>query len=207
MTPQDQQAVIRHYDALIDEGNDPVQDPAPLRRYMDGWDGAPFLGALALSGEETVLEIGVGTGRLAVKIAPQCKAFYGIDLSPKTVGRAKEHLAGFPHVHLLWGDFLTYPFDRQFDVICSSLTFLHIKEKQAALSKVAALLTEGGRFVLSIDKNRSTVLSCGERELTVYPDTPEQIAALAAAEGLSVRSQEENERAYIFMMKKGGNAG
>ena len=60
MDLQNQQAVIRHYDALIDEGNDPVQDPAPLRRYMDGWDGAPFLGALALSGEETVLEIGVG---------------------------------------------------------------------------------------------------------------------------------------------------
>ena len=39
MELQNQHAVIRHYDALIDEGNDPVLDPAPLRRHMDGWDG------------------------------------------------------------------------------------------------------------------------------------------------------------------------
>lgn len=206
MDPQNRQAVIRHYDALIDEGNDPVLDPEPLRRCMDGWDGAPFLSALALSGEETVLEIGVGAGRLAVRTAPLCKAFYGVDLSPKTVERAKEHLAGKRNVSLLQGDFLTYPFDRRFDVIYSSLTFLHIKEKQEALRKVAELLTDGGRFVLSIDKNRSTVLDCGKRKLTVYPDTPEQIAALGGAEGLSVLSREETENAFIIILKKGGAA-
>ena len=206
MTSQNQQAVIRHYDALIDEGNDPVLDPAPLRRYMDGWDGAPFIGALALSGEETVLEIGVGTGRLAVKTAPLCKTFYGVDLSPKTVERAKEHLAGMENVHLLQGDFLTYPFGRRFDVIYSSLTFPHIKDKQAALRKVAELLTDGGRFVLSIDKNRSTVLDYGKRKLTVYPDTPEQITAMGEIEGLSVLSREEIENAYMVIMQKGGAA-
>lgn len=206
MDLQNQQAVIRHYDALIDEGNDPVLDPEPLRRYMDGWDGAPFFSALCLSEAKAVLEIGVGTGRLAIKAAPLCKIFFGIDISAKTVKRAKEHLAGMENVHLLQGDFLNYPFDRRFDVIYSSLTFLHIKEKQAALRKVAALLTVGGRFVLSIGKERSTVLNYGERELTVFPDTPEQISALAAAEGLSVLSGKEIENAYILIMKKGDAA-
>jgi len=31
--------VITHYNLLIDEGNDPLNDPAPLRVYMDKWDG------------------------------------------------------------------------------------------------------------------------------------------------------------------------
>lgn len=38
-------AVIRHYDALIDEGNDPVHDLPPLREYMDKRDGQTFITA------------------------------------------------------------------------------------------------------------------------------------------------------------------
>ena len=40
--------LIRHYDALIDEGNDPVFDPPPLREYMDKWDGQAFIDAMEL---------------------------------------------------------------------------------------------------------------------------------------------------------------
>ena len=93
------------------------------------------------------------TGRPAVRTAPKCGKFCGIDLSPKTAERAKENLAGLPNVRLVCGDFLTYAFCETFDVIYSSLTFMHIKDKQAALYKAAALLNGGGRFVLSIDKS------------------------------------------------------
>ena len=34
--------VVTHYDLLIDEGNDPVNDPKSLQKYMDKWDGQPF---------------------------------------------------------------------------------------------------------------------------------------------------------------------
>ena len=70
--------VITHYDLLVDEGNDPVCDPEPLKQYMDKWDGKPFIDALRLDKSKSVLEIGVGTGRLAVKTAPLCKCFTGI---------------------------------------------------------------------------------------------------------------------------------
>ena len=150
--------IINHYDALIDENNDPVQDPAPLKKHMDGWDGDIFFEELELSKRKTVLEIGVGTGRLAIKTAPQSYAFFGIDLSPKTIERAKENLAGIEYVNLICGDFLTYEFDRTFDIIYSSLTFMHIKEKQAAIEKAAHLLNEYGRFVLSIEKSQATLL-------------------------------------------------
>lgn len=194
--------VVRHYDALIEENNDPVHDPASLKKHMDGWDGEIFIEELELSKRKTVLEIGVGTGRLAIKTAPESYAFYGIDLSPKTIERAKENLAGVEDVHLICGDFLTYEFDRTFDIIYSSLTFMHIKEKQAAIEKAARLLNEYGRFVLSIEKSQATVLEYGKRKLEIYPDRPEVVAKHMEAAGLKEIEQKETEFAYIVIGKK-----
>lgn len=72
---------ITHYDLLIDENNDPVHDPEPLRAYMDKWDGPEFIRKMNLDSTKSVLEIGVGTGRLAVGVAPLCGAFYVICVS------------------------------------------------------------------------------------------------------------------------------
>jgi ubiquinone/menaquinone biosynthesis C-methylase UbiE len=69
--------VILHYDNLIDENNDPVNNPQSLKDYMDKWDGQIFIDKMQLDTNKTVLEIGVGTGRIAVKVAPLCKSFTG----------------------------------------------------------------------------------------------------------------------------------
>ena len=66
--------VTRHYDLLIDENNDPFNDPPVLQAYMDRWDGQPFIDLMALRQDNTVLEIGIGTGRLARKVAPALPA-------------------------------------------------------------------------------------------------------------------------------------
>ena len=160
--------VRAHYDRLIDENNDPVLDPPELRAYMDLWDGQDFIERMALAPDKKVLEIGVGTGRLAVHAAPRCGEFYGVDLSEKTLIRAREHLGPLPHVHLICGDFLSCDLPMDFDVIYSSLTFMHIPEKQAAISKAAALLKKGGRFLLSLDKNPSPVIDMGTWQLPIY---------------------------------------
>lgn len=89
--------LIKHYDLLIEENNDPVLDPKPLRDYMDLWDGTLFLQRMELSAAKRVLEIGVGTGRIALRVVPHCGDFCGIDLSPKTVLRAREHLLAHPN--------------------------------------------------------------------------------------------------------------
>ena len=82
--------VITHYDLLIEENNDPFQDPPELKEFMNKWDGQVFIDALQLEKNKEVLEIGLGTGRIAVKVAPYCKRLTGIDVSPKTIQRAKE---------------------------------------------------------------------------------------------------------------------
>lgn len=102
-----------YYDLLIDEWNDPVLDPPPLQDYMNKWDGQIFMDKLNISKDMSVLEIGVGTGRLALKIAPLCKWFVGIDLSPKTVERATVNLSNYGNISIICGDFLDTKFQHK----------------------------------------------------------------------------------------------
>ncbi len=194
--------VQKHYDLLLKSGNDPVLDPAPLRRYMEGWDGDIFLQALALTSENSVLEIGVGTGRIALRVASQCRTFVGIDLAPETLKRAAEHLSEFSSVRLLCGDFMTYAFSERFDVIYSSLTFMHIEHKQEAMKRAFDLLCDGGRFVLSIDKNRESVIDAGVSRIAIFPDDPEETEAYLRLAGFHCVTRLETAFAYIFVSDK-----
>ena len=176
-------AVIHHYDALIDEGNDPIHDPQPLQEYMDKWDGAAFIEQMQLNNKKAVLEIGVGTGRLAVRTAPLCSIFYGIDISPKTVKRAKKNLFSYENVTLICAD-------------------LHIEQKRNAVKKAAELLNDGGIFVLSIDKNPAEFIDFGTRKLKIYPDKPEEIESYIKVAGMTTLNRYNTEFATIFVAQK-----
>ena len=194
-------AVIYHYDKLIEENNDPVRDPEPLKEYMDKWDGERFIESMQLDQSKSVLEIGVGTGRLAMKTAPLCKRFVGIDISPKTVLRASENLSMYSNVELVCGDFISHTFKERFDVIYSSLTFMHICEKSAAIQKVASLLSDGGLFVLSIDKNKSNIIDMGSRRIKIYPDDIKDIRKLVKEPALGFIDDCETEHACVIIIK------
>ena len=195
-------AVAKHYDILINEGNDPVHDPEPLKAYMDKWDGQVFIDKMQLSKDKNVLEIGVGTGRLAVRTAPLCNEFYGIDISPETIKGAQKNLEEYQNVNMLCDDFMTYDFNITFDVIYSSLTFMHIKDKQGSINKVRELLKNDGLFVLSTDKNQDKFIDIGSNKIEVYPDTQEEILQCINNSGLQFLEHYETEFANIFVCKK-----
>lgn len=195
--------VISHYNSLIDENNDPMYDSSPLKEYMNKWDGQAFIDELQLNLEKSVLEIGVGTGRLAVHVAPLCKEFTGIDISPKTIERAKGNLSGYKNVELICDDCMTHRFNSKFDIIYSSLTFMHVENKQIAINKIADLMTDDGRFVLSIDKNQCEYIDMGTRKIKIYPDNPYETAQFIKESGLQIEKQFETEFAHIFVAVKG----
>ena len=199
-------AVTEHYDALIDENNDPFRDPKPLKTYMEKWDGQKFIDCMQLDKRKTVLEIGVGTGRLANRVASLCKLLYGIDLSHKTIGRASENLSAHNNIKLVCDDFMSVEFDDRFDVIYSSLTFMHIEDKFRAIQKVASLLKYGGLFVLSIDKNQSSYIDMGIRKVKIFPDNLEDICFFLSETNLELVGEFETENAYVTVSKKGSHA-
>ena len=198
------ESVTHHYDLLINENNDPVHDPKTLRDYMDKWDGQGFIDSMELDNKKSVLEIGVGTGRLAVRVAPLCSQFCGIDISPKTIDQANENLSKYRNVDLICADFLSYEFGRAFDVIYSSLTFMHIEDKQRAVNKIAGLLNDAGRFVLSIDKNPSEFIDTGTRKIRIFPSTPVEMAECIRTAGLTILNRYDTEFATIFVAQKDG---
>lgn len=195
-------SVVSHYDLLIDEGNDPVHDSTALQDYMDKWDGPTFIDQMQLDKNKSVFEIGVGTGRLATRVAPLCGEFYGVDISHKTIERAKENLAEYSNVTLTCVDFSAYDVPFCFDVIYSSLTFMHIKDKEQAVKKIAGLLKQGGRFVLSIDRNPSEFIDMGSRKIKIYPDTVDVITKCNEGAGLTIINQYDTEFATIFVAIK-----
>ena len=199
--------VIEHYDKLIDENNDPVHDPRLLRDYMDKWDGERFVESLQLNKSKSVLEIGVGTGRLALKTAPLCEEFFGIDISSKTISKAAENLSSNRNVTLICDNFMSFEFTGQFDVIYSSLTFMHIEDKAAAIQKIASLLCDDGIFVLSIDKCRDEFIDMGTRKIKIYPDDPARIRESILNANLTLTDEFETEHAYVTVSKNAFSCG
>ena len=194
--------VINHYNKLIEENNDPVHDPKPLREYMDKWDGQKFMESMRLDKNKSVLEIGIGTGRLAIRVAPLCKSLCGIDISEKSIERAAQNLSAFSNVTLICEDFMSFECKERFDVIYSSLTFMHIKDKRAAIQKIASLLKHNGIFVLSIDKNQSEYIDMGDRKIKIYPDNPNDIRNFLQDANIKITDQSETELAYVTVSQK-----
>lgn len=194
--------VITHYDMLIDENNDSFRDPPEIQEYMNKWDGQLFLNELKLDKKKNVLEIGIGTGRIARKVAPYCLKLTGIDISPKTVERAKENLKDCPNISFVCDDFNRYEFEETFDVIYSSLTMMHFEDKKQVISKVDRLLNKEGIFCLSIDKDQSEYIDMQTRKIRVYPDTPNNIISLISESDMTVKNIFETEFAYIIVSNK-----
>ena len=81
---------------------------------------------------------------------------------------------------------------------------MHIEDKQKAVNRIAELLNDAGRFVLSIDKNPSEFIDTGIRKVKIYPDTAEIITECIENAGLSLSKQFDTEFATIFVARKDG---
>ena len=190
--------VSEHYDLLIENGNDPMLDCKELQMYMDRWDGSVFIDELDLNKNKTVLEIGCGTGRIVNKIKDLVDNYFGIDISAKTLEKAKQHFEKFDNIRFIYGDFITYKFERLFDLIYSTLTFIHIKNKRNAIKKSYDLLNLQGKFVVSIDKNQSDFIDTGYSKIKIYPDTPQIIQDILKDVGFASVNVRETDAAFIL---------
>lgn len=163
---------LSHYEQLIEEGKDPFHDSSVMQEYMARWDGPLFFSALGDMTGKNVLEIGLGTGRIARRVLDLgCGHLTGIDISPKTVEQARSNLSDYQNVELMVADCTSFVCEEAFDVAYSVLTFMHISEKRKALGNIVASLRLGGRLILSVDE-------CGEwfdygtRKIRLYPAPP-----------------------------------
>lgn len=114
-----------------------------------------LLAQLAARPHESILDLGCGTGTLALSIARECAAAHVCGLDADTaalaIARSKQAREG---LRVSWSRGLAQaaPFpDDAFDAVASSLFFHHLRrdDKLAALREVVRVLRPGGRVVVA----------------------------------------------------------
>ena len=101
-----------------------------------------------------VLEIGTGTGELALNLSGCCKKVVAIDVSKKMIdfAKAKAQKQNKRNIQFCNAGFLTYRNEGElFDIIISQLALHHLPDywKLVALKRIYKMLKEGGKFYLS----------------------------------------------------------
>jgi trans-aconitate 2-methyltransferase len=108
------------------------------------------LDRLPLTGAETVLDAGCGSGRITAALAERLPAgrVVGVDADPGMVAQARAHLARFgDRVDLRVGDLLDLAVDPPVDAVFSTATFHWILDHERLFARLHAALRPGGALV------------------------------------------------------------
>ncbi len=149
-----------------DESSAEMFAPAAVDPVVD------FLAGLA--GDGAALELGVGTGRIALPLAQRGVPVHGIDLSEAMVARLRAK-PGAERVGVTVGDFATTTVEGSFSVaylVFNTINNLTSQDEQVAcFQNVAAHLGPGGCFVIEVGVPALQRLPPGEtvRAFTVSP--------------------------------------
>ena len=131
--------------ARYDESTAELFDPAVVGPVVD------FLAGLA--GQGAALELGIGTGRIALPLAERGVRVHGIDLSKAMVARLRAK-PGADRIGVTIGDFSTTAVDGTYSlayVVFNTLGNLTTQAAQSACFRnVAGHLEPGGCFVVEI---------------------------------------------------------
>jgi ubiquinone/menaquinone biosynthesis C-methylase UbiE len=106
-----------------------------------------------LTNSQTVLDIGTGTGEIAVRLANYCRQVYALDISKLMLefARQKAKNREVDNVEFSQGGFLTCEVaEDSIDVVVTQLVLHHLPDfwKLVALDKVFDLLKNGGRLYI-----------------------------------------------------------
>jgi trans-aconitate 2-methyltransferase len=119
-----------------------------LSSPQQAW-GRRILERLPLQGDEHVLDLGCGTGRITREIAARVPrgGVVGVDRSASMLATARlwlrEHAPG---VALVLADGAALPFNRAFDAVFSGATFHWIHDHGALFRSIVTALKPGGRL-------------------------------------------------------------
>lgn len=107
--------------------------------------------AAILQPEQTMLEIGAGTGRFTVLAAPLVRHITAVDISQNMLRQLADKMEKerLRNISLIHGDFMDIDFSVRFDIIVSFSAIEYIKDKKALFNKMASLLKPGGKLVLT----------------------------------------------------------
>jgi|SRR5947209_397396 len=106
-----------------------------------------IIDATHASPETRFLEIGVGTGRIAIPVASRGHAYTGVDISAEMMARIREK-ASLPNLTLLEADTTALPFTNgSFDAVLAIHVLHLVPEWRRALAEARRVTVPGGYFL------------------------------------------------------------
>jgi SAM-dependent methyltransferase len=139
---------------LLSDGFFGEQGAARYDEDTAGMPVGPVVDFLAgLAGDGPALELGIGTGRIALPLSQRGVRVHGIDLSEAMVAKLRDK-PGADAIGVTIGDFATTRVDGEFSLaylVFNTIQNLTTQEAQVAcFENVAAQLEPGGCFVIEV---------------------------------------------------------
>ena len=180
------------------------------------------LGQLALGGDECILDVGCGDGKITAEIAARVPggSVLGVDPSRDMIAFASSHFGPPARANLRFevADARSLPYREEFDLVVSFNALHWVPEQDAALGSIRAALRPGGRAALRLvpqgrRKCLEDVIEDVRREARwsgFFPGfqrpyvhfTPDEYRALAEHNGLRVLRIRVEDKAWDFKTRE-----
>ncbi len=94
--------------------------------------------------EQSILDLGCGTGTLTARLADLCSRVVGIDSSQNMIDKAQKQ---FANIKFIVCDALALPFEKEFDVVFSNAVFHWINDHNELLKNIYKALKPNGLLI------------------------------------------------------------
>lgn len=106
--------------------------------------GKGLLEFIPKNAEQTILDLGCGTGTLTAQLSGLCNKVIGVDGSQNMIDKAKEQ---FGNIEFMVCDALALHFEKEFDVVFSNAVFHWINDHDLLLKNIHKVLKQQGILV------------------------------------------------------------
>ncbi len=180
--PAGSESLATEWDARVESWADVCAGPA-FQRFRDR-----VVAEAAPARDADVVDIGCGTGLLALAFAPRVRRVWALDVSPGMVadiGRRARH-AGIDNIIALCADARVLPLpDESIDLAVSSYALHHVdaEGKHESLDEAYRVLRPGGRLIVvdmmfSVSLRRDDRRVIGQKALQVIKKGPAGVVRL-----------------------------
>lgn len=177
-------------------------------KYWDSFEKDKVLPMLGDLKDKKVLDVGAGTGRLAIRMARAGARVTALDISEQMVNKLQ--VISYK-LQVVTGDAESLPFkDDSFDTVVATFLIVHLKDLRRFFDEAYRVLKNGGLFlVTNINQRKAPAIKTSEGliEIKSYYHRPEAVVESLKELAFSIEKNEfvkegENWVNQIILTKK-----